>query len=568
MIHRTRASSISALLALAGAASAQEQVYLLGAEASQNDDFGRAVADAGDVDLDGVPDVVVGAPFDGAAGVSSGSIFVYSGRSGALLWSFAGEFPGDLFGWSVDGVGDLNGDGRSEIFVGAPLWDNNGIWDGGSGAAYVVSGTGTGTVAEFRINQLNARLGQAVRGLGDISGDGVGDLAFSIPYRDWNGFTENGYVAYYSGADISLLFSSSGVEDGALFGYSLDVVRATGSQATSRLIVGAPGVDGGGSNRGRARLMDGFGNTISVFTGSTNDEWLGASVAGLGDINADGSEDYAIAAPYVDLLGIGADAGLVRVFSGASTSQLFTISGSSPGANMGQSLSGVGDFNGDGRNDILAGAPNDDSGTSDGGEARLVSGTGATLHSWTGGVNDHMGRAVSGAGDLNGDGRADIVVGANDAPFGAGEAYVRMGGAPVPQSYCTAKLNSQGCSPQTVASGVASLSIADGFEVRATNVLNQKFGLLFWGPGAASFPFQGGTMCVQAPRQRTPVQSSGGNPGATDCSGSFRFEFSHAYMSAHGMQPGDRIHAQFWSRDPGASFGIGLTDAVVFEVVP
>jgi hypothetical protein len=570
MRFHTPVLTLTAFSTLLGASTtAQEQVYLLGAEATNASDFGRAVADAGDVDLDGVPDVVVGAPFDSGNGAGAGRVFVYSGRTGDLLWERGGEFPGDAFGWSVDGLGDINGDGRSDVIVGAPLWDNNDLWDGGSGAVYVLSGTGAGTIFEVRINALNASMGYAVRGFGDVSGDGVGDFAFSIPNRDWNGFTDNGYVAVYSGATTLLLFSSSGVENGASFGYSLDVVRATGAQATSRLIMGEPRVDGGGVDRGRARLMDGFGNTVSLFTGATDNEWLGASVAGLGDVDADGWEDYAFGSPYADIVSVGADAGLVKVYSGASTSFLFSITGATAGANLGQSLAGIGDFNDDGKDDVLVGAPNDDSVFSDGGEARLVSGAGGgTLHSWSGGVNDHMGRAVSSAGDLNLDGHRDIVIGANDAPFGAGEAYVRLAVAAAPTTYCTAKVNSQGCTPQVGSEGVASLSIADDFHVTAENVINNKFGILFWGRGPRNTPFLGGTLCVDSPLKRTAPQNSGGNSGGVDCSGTYSFHFSHAYMTAKGVTAGDRIHAQFWSRDPAASFGVGLTDAVAFAVLP
>jgi hypothetical protein len=569
---RTRSTSLftAGLLAVATSiSSAQEQVYLLGAEATSNDDFGRAVADAGDVNLDGVPDIVVGAPFDTAGGTSSGSIFVYSGKTGDLIWSRAGDFPGDLFGWSVDGVGDVTGDGISDLIVGAPGWDNNNAWSSYSGAAYVVSGGSGLTIASFKLNEMTAQLGYEVCGLGDITGDGVGDFAFSIPYRDWGGLTDNGYVAVYSGAGINFLFSRSGDEDGALYGYSFDVVRATGAQATSRLIVGEPRVDGVGTDRGQARLLDGFGNTMSLFAGSTNNEWLGAAVAGLGDVNNDGWEDYAFSSPYADILGAGTDAGTVKVYSGASTSHLFSITGATAGANMGQSLSRVGDFNNDGHDDILAGAPNDDSVTSDGGEVRLVSGlTGLTLHSWYGGVNDHKGRSVSPAGDLNQDGHADIVFGASDAPFGAGEAYVHLGEVDPPSIYCTAKVNSQGCTPMVATQGTSSLSIADNFVVTASNVLNQKNGLLFWGTASNNVPFKGGTLCVKAPTRRTPVQYSFGNVGPDDCSGSYSFHFSHAYMSSAGISAGDRVHAQFWSRDPTSPFTVGLTDAAAFDVVP
>ena len=70
------------------------------------------------------------------------------------------------------------------------------------------------------------------------------------------------------------------------------------------------------------------------------------------------------------------------------------------------------------------------------------------------------------------------------------------------------------------------------------------------------------------PIVRTPPQISGGNPGPDDCSGTYDFHFSHAYLAGAGVLAGDRIHSQFWSRDPAASFSVGLTDAIVFDVVP
>jgi hypothetical protein len=67
---------------------------------------------------------------------------------------------------------------------------------------------------------------------------------------------------------------------------------------------------------------------------------------------------------------------------------------------------------------------------------------------------------------------------------------------------------------------------------------------------------------------RTHLQFSGGNGSGVDCSGSFSFHFSHGYMASKGLQAGARIHAQYWFRDPNASFSVGLTDAVAFDVVP
>ena len=132
---------------------------------------------------------------------------------------------------------------------------------------------------------------------------------------------------------------------------------------------------------------------------------------------------------------------------------------------------------------------------------------------------------------------------------------------------CSAKLNSQGCTPAIITSGTPSYS-GGSFQVNATNVLNNKSGLLFWGHTASAAPFGGGVKCVANPVKRTPIQASGGNPPPNDCSGAYTFTFSTGYMASKGIGVGDTIYAQFWSRDPFASYTTGLTDAVEFSVCP
>ena len=141
---------------------------------------------------------------------------------------------------------------------------------------------------------------------------------------------------------------------------------------------------------------------------------------------------------------------------------------------------------------------------------------------------------------------------------------------PAPVVYCTARINSQGCTPAIAASGTASLS-GTPFDITCTQVLNNKSGLFFYGYDGKASPFQGGYLCVQAPAKRTAVQSSGGNPPPDDCSGLYSFDFA-AHL-AGGTDPalvaGASVYGQYWYRDPANSgFSTGRSDAVYFRVDP
>jgi hypothetical protein len=140
-----------------------------------------------------------------------------------------------------------------------------------------------------------------------------------------------------------------------------------------------------------------------------------------------------------------------------------------------------------------------------------------------------------------------------------------------PTAYCTAKTNTLGCIPQIGWSGTPTLGGADDFHVTATLVRNNKGGLMFWGAAQQAAPFYGGTLCVETPVVRTPVQSSLGTPSGDDCTGTYDFAFTHAYMSSRGLVPGDTVCAQWWSRDTGFAIpqqNIGLTDGLQFDVKP
>ena len=111
---------------------------------------------------------------------------------------------------------------------------------------------------------------------------------------------------------------------------------------------------------------------------------------------------------------------------------------------------------------------------------------------------------------------------------------------------------------------------ADDLHITASNIVNNKTGVMFWGPAAHSVAFLGGTLCVSSPHQRTPAQLSGGSGSGDDCTGSYDFHFSQAYMVAHGFSVGTQVNVQYWSRDPmhADGTGVGLTDAVEFTICP
>jgi hypothetical protein len=139
-----------------------------------------------------------------------------------------------------------------------------------------------------------------------------------------------------------------------------------------------------------------------------------------------------------------------------------------------------------------------------------------------------------------------------------------------PLAYCTGKTNTAGCTAQVAASGVASATSALPFDVSASGVLNQRMGLLFYGYTPNYMPFYDGTLCVLPPLKRTPVQSSGGNVGPSDCSGTYSFDFNAQIQGGGdpGLVPGAQVYAQFWYRDPAAPSPAGLSNALFFSVGP
>jgi hypothetical protein len=450
---------------------------------------------AGDVDGDGHADLIVGQL---SGSVNTGTATVWSGQTGAILFIFAGSAAHDQLGYSVAGAGDVDGDGRADVIVGAP---QIATFNPGPGYARVFSGATGALIHQFNGDFPGDALGAAVAGAGDVDGDGRSDLI----------------VGAYRSDQVAL--------DGGL----------------ARVYAGATG------------------SVIHEFTGSAASALLGSAVAGAGDVNGDGRADLLVGAPGDGTAG--SSAGAARVYSGLDGSGLHAFFGSFPGNRLGSAVAGAGDVDGDAVPDVAL--------VNSGGASKVLvhSGASGLLIYALDGINV---AAVDGVGDLDGDGRAEIVVGdpiANGPE--KGEVSVWSSVPLAPQVYCAAKVNSQGCTPAIVFVGTPSASAPAPFLVGAVQVINQKSGILFYGTsGPASAPFQGGFLCVNPPITRTPVQSSQGNPPPGDCSGRFSLDFNALIQSGSdpALGPGTKVWLEYWYRDPAASFGSGLTDALEIAI--
>ena len=488
---------------------------------------GFSVSSAGDVNGDGYDDLIIGAygadpngngdagetyvVYGGASAPGTRGVLDLSALDGTNGFILNGIDGGDQSGRSVSSAGDVNGDGYDDLIIGAFRGDPNG--DRTAGETYIIHGgasaPGTDGVLDlsdldgtngFTLTGIDARDGSgwSVSSAGDVNGDGYDDLIIGTRYADQNRDTNAGetYIVY-GGArapgtdgvlDLSTLdgtngFILTGIDEDDYSGWSVSSAGDVNGDGYDDLIIGAYRADPNGDlNAGETYII--YGGASAPGTGGVLDlsdldgsngftlngidayDSSGFSVSSAGDVNGDGYDDLIIGAwhrdnrageTYVVYGGASAPGtGGVLDLSDLDGTNGFILAGIDASDQSGWSVSSAGDVNGDGYDDLIIGAYTADPNGFRSGETYLVYG-GASAPG-TGGVldlsaldgsngftltgidaRDDSGRSVSSAGDVNGDGYDDLIIGAREAdPNGdsqAGETYVIYGGATGTESF-------------------------------------------------------------------------------------------------------------------------------------
>ena len=427
--------------------------------AAAGDLAGQRVSSTGDLDGDGLADFAVGADRADPAGAASGSVFLWMGAAtGTQSLSGAaavlhGEALGDHAGGDVTGVGDVNGDGINDMLVGA--YDTD-FTDTNAGSAYLMLGPFSG---EHSLSEAAARLdgeaaddkaGYSVAAAGDFDGDSFADLLVGA-YGNDSSAPDAGAAYLFRGpitgefplwtAEVVLL----GEQGGDQAGWDVASAGDADGDGILDIAVGAPYEHGDGTYRGAAYIVSGdtrgtysLSEAMAVAYGTNGGDLAGHALA-AGDLNDDGYDDLVVGAPESDLGG--SASGAAYVLEGPVAGELLlrdatmVIVGENNDDRFGSDVSVSPDIDLDGIDDLVIGAARDDSTNSNAGavyiildyEVGTVDAVLAEAKIPGDAADEQLGTSVVGVGDIDGDGSGDVLAGVPFAMPG-GKAVVVYGG--------------------------------------------------------------------------------------------------------------------------------------------
>jgi len=368
---------------------------------TESENLGQTVAGAGDVNGDGFDDFMIAVRGYNMINKLAGKVYLFLGRRSG--WSrnmkattadatFLGEAKDDFAGWSLDGAGDVNGDGFDDILIGAPGPTS----ERRTGKTYLIFGKASGwshntslffADAYYQGGGSGDSSGTSVAGAGDVNGDGFDDFLIGSPYNDETpNDSGQAYLIFGKGdgwsRDNHLSVSGAsfrGEDHGDFAGGAVGGAGDVNGDGFDDILIGAGRAEAGGEiTTGQAYLFlggsEGWQMDISLteadasFLGEDKHDWAGDEVCGAGDINGDGYDDFLVGA-YANEGGYGTKGGQTYLILGKRTgwsiNQSLSLAdasflGERDNDNAGQSISGGGDINGDGYDDILIGAPGND----------------------------------------------------------------------------------------------------------------------------------------------------------------------------------------------------------------
>lgn len=387
------------------------------------DGFGWAGMNLGDLTGDGVNDYLITAPFYAGFTTFEGRAYVYSGADGSLLHVHTGV-PGEQLGYSAAAAGDINADGVLDYVISAPY----SFEAPAAGRVTVYSGADHTAIREWTGDE-GVMFGYWVDGAGDLNDDGYDDVIVGAQFQ---GSTPGvrppdgkGRVYAFSGANGDVLWTRDGFNAGDRLGAGVGRISDVDNDGVPDVVASAPAAD---NFNGRAYVFSGAdGALVHTLAPTAQTATFGTYgvffARGGGDIDGDGTEDVYIGDYYGDNQN-----GRVYIYSGANGDLIRQFNAEDPRDGVGPGR-GVPDIDGDGHDDLVIASWTSNSGVEEGGKVGVYSGAdGSLLHLATGAVPlDSLGVDALPLGDLNGDGKQEYMLTATGLDFAGtdvGHVYI------------------------------------------------------------------------------------------------------------------------------------------------